>query len=50
MTILLIFISIIILKFILNLFRFLETIFCFYKFKKQPKSINEYAPNWRDTP
>lgn len=43
-TIFITFFTIALLKLLLNTTRLLLTTFCFYKFKKQPKNINEYAP------
>lgn len=44
MTLLVLFLFIVLLKFILNLGKLYLTKYCFYKFKKQPKNINEYSP------
>lgn len=44
MNLLVIFLLIVLLKFFLNLSRLSLTKYCFYKFKKQPKNINEYSP------
>lgn len=44
MSLLIILLCVISLKIILNVGRLISTWYCFYKFKKQPKNINELAP------